>query len=103
VNDWNASWCDVPNNVNELGRLFVEDGIEAKELLHYFERPWKWTKEWEHRKEHDTNLCTGILSCGLHHCDDCMAEVPSCQTEYSDNGEGDDLLCAACRAKREAA
>lgn len=39
-------WCKDYANVKALGRHFADIGFTGKELQGYYEKPWKWTAEW---------------------------------------------------------
>lgn len=39
-------WFYEHANVTALGRAFVEVGFTAEQLQAYYEKPWKWTPEW---------------------------------------------------------
>lgn len=43
-----AEWCKDFGNVLTLGTHLVDlcEITTAKELLYFFEKPWKWTEEW---------------------------------------------------------
>lgn len=40
-------WFDVYDNVTALGRSMVDAGCITEELQEYYEKPWKYDKEWE--------------------------------------------------------
>lgn len=44
--DW---WYDSPASVLHLGHWLVETGAirDLKDLLYYFEKPWKYTQEYD--------------------------------------------------------
>lgn len=46
--DYGTQWYADVSNVNALGNyLYREHHFTAKELLAYYEKPWKWGDEWE--------------------------------------------------------
>jgi hypothetical protein len=43
-----ANWHDDYDNVVLLGRhLCDHEGYDAKQLQHFYEKPWKWGAEWK--------------------------------------------------------
>ena len=47
--NWSEKWFTSYDNVYDLGDALVERGdlYTVADLLRYFEKPWKWTPEWE--------------------------------------------------------
>lgn len=43
MNEWFAS----SDNVISLGSALVDAGLDAKQLQDYYEKPWKWDREWK--------------------------------------------------------
>lgn len=43
------NWWNWPANVMELARHLHRGGefADIDEVLYFFEKPWKWTKEWK--------------------------------------------------------
>lgn len=39
-------WYENHYNLLKLGRVLVDDGLDAEELLYFFEKPHKWTDRW---------------------------------------------------------
>lgn len=42
-----APWFSHHDNLITLGRVLVDEGMTAEELLYFFEKPWKWEEKWE--------------------------------------------------------
>ena len=42
-----SNWYEDTCNVCTLGFALVEAGFDAEQLQAYYEKPWKWTDEWE--------------------------------------------------------
>lgn len=41
-------WHETYDNVTRLGRHLVKEfSFNATELQAYYEKPWKWAKEWD--------------------------------------------------------
>lgn len=41
-------WHCCHDNLTTLARhLIDEEGYDAEQMLRFFEKPWKWTEEWE--------------------------------------------------------
>ena len=49
-------WFADVDNVTHLGSALVEAGFDAKQLQRYYEKPWKWTDEWEALKRGQQRL-----------------------------------------------
>lgn len=48
--DTTLKWFEIYRNVTALGRYLVEQGVNAKELQAFYEKPWKYDDEWEQMK-----------------------------------------------------
>lgn len=45
--DFPRRWFDKPHNVHQLAHFLVSNrNYDAKEIIDYYERPWKWDDEW---------------------------------------------------------
>ena len=52
------NWYDMRNNVLLLAHELSDCGYLAtkEDLLYYFEKPWKWTQEWDYYTENNNSM-----------------------------------------------
>ena len=43
----NEPWHTTYDHVSTLGLALLQAGFDARQLQNYYEKPWRWTKEWE--------------------------------------------------------
>lgn len=90
-----AKWYENQNNVNELAGALNSrcHFINCDEMLSYFEKPWKWTTEWEWYQALWAGPNAGCWP------DSITVRCKCCGSEQSVDWDGEFLLrefCAEC-------
>lgn len=47
-----TDWCQDQEEVQWLAEKLVDDGtiVKSRDILYFFEKPWKWSQEYRDRK-----------------------------------------------------
>ena len=63
-----TEWWESGDEVHRLAQWLdnLNAFTETRDVIYFFEKPWKWTSEYEHMEKHEDAIETRAES-----CDDC--------------------------------